>query len=135
MSVATVRDRAEITSILIDRITRAQVVERVEEFVRSSEPHQIVTVNVDFLSIVRADSSFGTLLNAAALAVPDGMPLLWISRLSDRPLTERITGTDILLDCAQLAAQQGYRIFLLGAAPGIATQAGRVLCRRYPDLC
>lgn len=35
---------------------------------------------------------------------------------------------------AALAAERGYRIFLLGAAPGVAEQAAAVLQRRHPAL-
>ena len=128
------RDCADIMGVLIDRTPRASVIAQVERFVQSGRPNQIVTVNVDFLNIAHKDRSFVSLLNAAALAVPDGMPLLWVSRLVGQRLPQRITGTDLLTDCAALAARAGYRIFLLGAAPGVAEAAGRVLEARYPGL-
>ncbi len=128
------RDCADIMGVLIDRTPRADVIAQVERFVQSGQPNQIVTINVDFLNIAHKDRSFVALLNAAALAVPDGMPLLWVSRLVGQRLPQRITGTDLLTDCAALAARMGYRMFLLGAAPGVAEAAGRVLEARYPGL-
>ena len=128
------RDCADIMGVLIDRTPRADVIAQVERFVQSGRPNQIVTINVDFLNIAHKDRSFVSLLNAAALAVPDGMPLLWVSRLVGQRLPQRITGTDLLTDCAALAAQAGYRMFLLGAAPGVAEAAGQVLETRYPGL-
>jgi exopolysaccharide biosynthesis WecB/TagA/CpsF family protein len=50
------------------------------------------------------------------------------------PLPERITGTDLVLGCAQMAALEGHRLFLLGAAPGVAEQAATELQRRFPGL-
>jgi N-acetylglucosaminyldiphosphoundecaprenol N-acetyl-beta-D-mannosaminyltransferase len=110
------------------------VLAQIDEFVKSGEPHQIVTVNVDFLNITHRDPSFVRVLNQAAVSVPDGMPLLWVSRLVGQRLPERITGTDLLLGSAALAACRGYSIFLLGAAPGVAAEAGAVLQARYPGL-
>src|SRR5439155_5019979 len=69
-----------------------------------------------------------------ALAVPDGMPLLWLSRALGTPLPERITGTDLLLDCAALAAERGYRLFLLGAVPGVGDALAAKLVARHPAL-
>ncbi len=128
------RNCADIMGVLIDRTPRPEVIAQIERFVQSRRPHQIVTINVDFLNIAHKDQSFVQLLNAAALAVPDGVPLLWVSRLVGQRLPQRITGTDLLCDCADLAARNGYRMFLLGAAPGVAEAAGRVLEARYPGL-
>ena len=130
----TPRDCADIVGVLIDRTHQARVLAQIDEFVQSGEPHQIVTVNVDFLNITHQDPSFVRVLNQAAVSVPDGMPLLWVSRLVGQRLPERITGTDLLLGSAALAARRGYSIFLLGAAPGVADEAGAVLQARYPGL-
>jgi len=45
-----------------------------------------------------------------------------------------VTGADLLEHTAQLAAEYGYRIFLLGAEPGVAAATASRLARRYPML-
>jgi N-acetylglucosaminyldiphosphoundecaprenol N-acetyl-beta-D-mannosaminyltransferase len=62
------------------------------------------------------------------------MPLVWASRLSGEPLPARVAGVDLVAECARLSAQEGYRLFLLGAGPGVAEHAAAVLRRRYPTL-
>jgi len=120
--------------VLIDCTNQERVLAQVDAFVRSGLPHQIVTVNVDFLNIVHREPAFVRVLNEAALSVPDGMPLVWVSRLVGKPLPQRITGTDLIFGCAELAATRGYRMFLLGAAAGVADEAAAVLQGRYPGL-
>jgi N-acetylglucosaminyldiphosphoundecaprenol N-acetyl-beta-D-mannosaminyltransferase len=66
--------------------------------------------------------------------VADGMPLLWLSRLAGQPLPERITGVELVDESCQIAAEEGQRVFLLGAAPGVADAAAQVLEARYPGL-
>jgi N-acetylglucosaminyldiphosphoundecaprenol N-acetyl-beta-D-mannosaminyltransferase len=51
-----------------------------------------------------------------------------------RPLRGRTTGVGLTEALAALAARQGYRLFLLGAAPGVAAEAGRIWAARYPGL-
>jgi N-acetylglucosaminyldiphosphoundecaprenol N-acetyl-beta-D-mannosaminyltransferase len=128
------RDCADIIGILIDRLRRPDVLTRIDQFVQTGRPHQVVTVNADFLSIANREPDFIDLLNKAAISVPDGMPLIWLSRLLGKPLPERITGTDLLMDCAALAAAKGYRIFLLGAAAGVADEVAQHLTARFPGL-
>src|SRR4051794_6964843 len=107
------RVRTNIMGIMVDRTTREQVLDDIDRFVTAQTPHQIVTVNVDFINIAEREPSFVELLNRAAISVPDGMPLLWVSRLLGSPLPERITGTDLLLGCAEAAARKGRSVFLL----------------------
>ena len=62
------------------------------------------------------------------------MGLLWAGRLLGHPLRQRVTGSDGIWHIAELAARRGYRLFLLGAAPGVAEEAARRLCDQYPGL-
>ena len=127
-------EACRIADVRVHRVTLASIAERLDEFVRSCEPHQIVTVNLDFLRLARRDEEFRDALNAADLAVPDGMPVVWISRLLEQPLIERVTGVDIVEQGAALAAARGYSVFLLGAAPGVAEEAAGALISRNPGL-
>jgi N-acetylglucosaminyldiphosphoundecaprenol N-acetyl-beta-D-mannosaminyltransferase len=120
--------------VQVDSIRLDQLAVLLRHFVASGRPHQIVTVNVDFVRIARQDAPFRDALGRADVAVPDGMPLVWLSRLLGQPLSDRITGVDVLEQGAAIAAAQGYSIFLLGAEPGVADKAAAVLCERYPGL-
>src|SRR5438034_5845146 len=83
------RDRVVLSGVLIDRISLAESVAQIAAYLRSDRLHQIVTVNLDFLQIAQVDSGFRKTINEADLAVADGMPLVWASRLAGRPLPER----------------------------------------------
>lgn len=127
-------ESSRILDVRIDRVTLDAVCEQIDSFVRAGKPHQIVTINMDFLRLARADRTFREALNAADLAVPDGVPVLWAARLLGQPAGERVTGVDIVERGAMLAAARGYRVFLLGAEPGVAEAAAAELVRRNPGL-
>jgi len=91
-------------------------------------------VNLDFLSIARRNPVFRETLNQADLAVADGMPLVWLSRLKGRPLLERVTGVDLVNRTCALAAVNGRSVFLLGARDGVADTAAARLTDRNPGL-
>lgn len=128
-------ESCQILNVRVHRVTLAAVCAQMEAFIRSGRPHQIVTVNMDFIRLAREDPAFCAAVNGADLVVPDGVPVLWAARLLRRPLGERVTGVDLVEQGAALAAARGYRVFLLGAAPGVADAAAAVLIRRYPGLC
>src|SRR5262249_30712511 len=70
----------------------------------------------------------------AACVPADVMPLVWLSRLGPRPLPERVAGCDLIYGICERAARKGYRIYLIGAGPGIADEAAAKLEQKYPGL-
>jgi len=91
-------------------------------------------VNLDFVRIAEQDPDYKRVLNRADLAVADGVPLVWLSRLGRAALPERVAGIDLVEECCRLAARSGVPLFLLGAGPGVAEAAGHALVRRHPGL-
>lgn len=123
-----------ILSVGIDRVTLPEAAARLEALVTAGGSHQVVTVNLDFLRLAQRDAEFRRVLNAAALAVADGAPLVWASRLAGTPLPARVTGVELVEQAAGLAARRGWSIYLLGAAPGVAAEAAAALRRRHAGL-
>ena len=132
--VREARMRVDLGGVLIDRVDLDAANDRVRGFLRSGRTNQIVTVNLDFVAIARRNAQFRDTLNAADLAVADGMPLVWVSRMGEEPLAQRLTGVELVDECCRIAAQTGTSVFLLGAAPGVADQAADRLRERFPGL-
>lgn len=127
-------DHLDLLAVRVDRVDFAGAMTTVRRAIASRRPHHLVTVNVDFLKQAQADPAYRHLLNTADLCLADGMPLVWAARLQGAPLPERITGMDLLLGCAALSAAEGHRLYLLGAAPGVAQAAAAALRRRCPGV-
>ena len=66
--------------------------------------------------------------------LPDGVGLLYAARRLGRRLPERVPGSELIYHLAERAAARGWPLFLLGAAPGVAEEAGELLRQRYPGL-
>lgn len=126
--------RIPILGVGIHDVTEEEAVGWVERFIQESGPHQVVTVNPEFVIEARRNAAFRRVLNEADLAVPDGVGILWAGRLLGRPFRGRVPGVELVLRLAERAAEQGYRLFLLGAAPGVAEEAAARLRERYPGL-
>jgi N-acetylglucosaminyldiphosphoundecaprenol N-acetyl-beta-D-mannosaminyltransferase len=120
--------------VLVDRVDRRTADELIAGFMRDRRSHQVTTVNTDFLRAAKVDPVFRAVINESDLAVADGMPVVWLSRLARRPIPERVTGYDLIDSSCRHALRDGIGVFLLGAAPGIADSAARELQRRHPGL-
>lgn len=139
------RDCISVLGIPIDNLTIIEAVDSIfrmiDDYRDSSTPKYIATVNVDFITNTIAWSSERSrhpelldILRRADLVTADGMPVVWISRLMDSPLKERVTGSDMLPFISKKAAEHNKSIFLFGARPGIADNAAKILVERYPGL-
>jgi len=120
--------------VRVDDVTMAEAIAWADRFIRQGGRHQIATVNVEFLVAAQRDAHFRQALDAASLCVPDSVGILWGAWLLGYRLRERVAGVDLTRELARLAARQGYRLFLLGAAPGVAEMAAQRLCARYAGL-
>src|SRR5947209_7475685 len=132
---------AYVLGVRVDRVTQLQVLDIIDQLIavrRSSGNtlpcQQIVTVNTEFVMAAQKNSEFRQTINSAALTVADGIGVVWATRFLGFPTPERITGTDILVALAKRCAEKGYRLYLLGAAPGIAEQAGVCLQALAPGI-
>jgi N-acetylglucosaminyldiphosphoundecaprenol N-acetyl-beta-D-mannosaminyltransferase len=129
------RSRVEILGVEVDDITVAEMLEYLVGFVQEGGGHQISTVNVEYLMLARRDSEFAQVLRQSALNVPDSVGVLWAARWLGHPLRERVTGSDGIYAIAERCAREGFRLFFLGAGPGVAERVARLLEERFPGLC
>jgi N-acetylglucosaminyldiphosphoundecaprenol N-acetyl-beta-D-mannosaminyltransferase len=123
-----------ILGVRVDDVTSDETLALVERFIAGREPHQICTVNPEFIMAAQRDEMFRNVINKAALCLPDGVGVLWAARRLGHPLRERVGGTDMAERIAARAAQTGWRMYFLGAAPGVAEEAAAVLQARYLGL-
>lgn len=120
--------------IPFDALTIEGTLDRMDAMIASREPHYIVTANVDFLTQAAHDVELRRILLDADLVLCDGTPLLWMSRWLGNRLPERVAGSDLAPQLIARAAEKGHRIFLLGAAEGVAAEAAAKLQAQHPTL-
>jgi N-acetylglucosaminyldiphosphoundecaprenol N-acetyl-beta-D-mannosaminyltransferase len=94
----------------------------------------IVTCNVDHIMKLQKDKEFKRVYNEADLVIADGMPIIWASHLLRKPIKEKISGSDIIPFLISHFAEKKYKLFFLGAAPGVAQKAAENLKEKYPNV-
>ncbi|MEZ4863218.1 MAG: WecB/TagA/CpsF family glycosyltransferase [Caldilineaceae bacterium] len=130
----------DILGVRVHRVDVAQMLTQIKTWIDNADGpvtqavHQICTVNPEFIIHARRTPDFAAVLARADLAVPDGVGVLWAARCQGVRLRERVTGSDGIYHICAAAAHYGWRVYLLGAAPGVAEQAATRLQHRYPAL-
>ena len=132
------RRLVNVLGVPVDDVTMSETVDRVTQLVASGRAtgrnHQVTTVNVDFVVNARRDPDLMNVLQGASLSIPDGMPIVWVSRVLGTRLRERVAGADLVEQLAERAADTGHRMYLFGSAPGVAARAADLLVDKFPSL-
>ncbi len=123
-----------VLGVPFHNVTMDETIALIEEQIREGGFHQVATANVDFLRNAMRNRELRNILCSCDMVVPDGMPVVWMSRLIGTPLKERVSGIDLVERLADVSARRGYGIFLLGASETHSQRAARVLTQRYPEL-
>ncbi len=127
-------NRMKFLNTEIDNLTMQESLEIIDELINRKKPSYVVTPNVDHIVKLEEDTEFQDVYENADLILTDGMPLIWISKMKKTPIKEKVSGSDLFPKVCELAAKKGYRLFLLGAAEGVADTAARNLEEKYNGL-
>jgi N-acetylglucosaminyldiphosphoundecaprenol N-acetyl-beta-D-mannosaminyltransferase len=134
MNDSTARKTVDILGVDVDRVDMDSAIARVEELIARGGRHQMVVLSVDSVMIARRDRKFRSICGQASLVVPDGVPLLWVSRLLDRPIPGRVAGSDLLRGLSRTAARKGYTCFFFGSSSRVLKKLSEALSRDCPGL-
>ena len=126
--------RADILGVKVSAIDMEMALTTVDEWIRHSEPNYVCVTTVNSIVESLHDEGLRRIHNSAGLVTPDGMPLVWLSRLKGHRRVSRVYGPDLMLRLCERSIERGYRHFLYGGRPGVAERLADRLERRWPRL-
>ena len=127
-------DSIYLAGVRLDDVTLDEAVDHIAIMIKDHKPGLVATVNAEFIGAAQTNKAYRQAINKAALALPDGSGDTILARLHGTPLRERIPGVDLAERLTREASGRGWRIFLLGADPGVAAKAATIWAKRYPQL-
>lgn len=119
--------RIRIGTIDIDALTFAEALDRIEELVIARRGGMVFTPNVDHIVNAENNVAFRQAYHRADLSLVDGQPVLWAARILGQTLPEKVSGSDLVLPLLIRAAARSWRVYLLGAEPGVAEKVAEWL--------
>ncbi|NLL85163.1 MAG: WecB/TagA/CpsF family glycosyltransferase [Syntrophomonadaceae bacterium] len=127
-------ERAKVLGSYVDLLDMNGVMEKLGAMVEGHSTQQVVTLNAEIAYLAQRDHSLQAIINSADLVTPDGIGIVWAARLQGYKIRQRVTGIELTYRLSEEAAKQGWKVFLLGALPGIADQAADCLQKSLPGL-
>lgn len=125
-------DRVEVLGAPVDRLSMDETMARIEEFVAGAVPRVIVTADAAGLVKAQSDASFLDIIRKADLVTPDSVGVLWAARRVGKPISARVSGVELVDRICAASSAKGWRIFFLGAEPGVAEMAAEKMRLRHP---
>lgn len=126
--------RALILGHGADRLTFTSALDEACTAMRDKRSCRYADLNVAKLIQMRKDPQLAAAVASADRVCADGMGIVWGLRLLGRPVPERVTGIDLMQALLQRCAKDGFKPFLLGAAPDVLAEATAKLTTSLPGL-
>ena len=127
-------NRVDVLGVGFDAVDLDGAVASVVAMAAAPGSHLIITANAELVMRARRASDLQDILRRAALVVADGVGVVWGARRLGRALPARVAGIDLAERLCGEAARSGWRVCLVGGAPGVAATAADRLRHRYPGI-
>ena len=127
-------ERINIMGVPVDMVNYDEALARFRSFVEEEGVSLIVTPNSEIVVNAGKNEALMDAIKQAEMVIPDGIGLVYASKLLGHPLQERVTGIDFLGKALEYLAQTGKTAFLFGSKPGIAERAAEQMEKAYPGL-
>ncbi len=124
----------DILGTRVDVINLEDSMQRISGALAVGHKLWIVSANPELIYKADKDKKLQTVINSADLILPDGVGVVWAARKFGAEKAERVTGIDLTQRILEESNERSWRVFLLGAKPGIAEKAISKQHREYPGI-
>jgi N-acetylglucosaminyldiphosphoundecaprenol N-acetyl-beta-D-mannosaminyltransferase len=131
----SVNPRTELLGSPFDRVGMQTTIDQCMAWCSGPRvAHTVITLNAALLCMMRRDQDLRAACRGGDLIVPDGVPVVWTSRLAGVPLPERVAGVDLTERLLAEGASRGLSVYFLGARPEVVRKLADNCRHKYPGL-
>jgi len=128
-------DRVNILGVGVSAINMEMALSCIDGWIERREPNYVIAVPAHCIVECLKDERLRKIYNRAGMVTPDGMPIVWISRLMGYRHVDRVYGPDLMLALCERSTSRGYRHFLFGGwPPDVVEKLALGLKSRFPGI-
>lgn len=127
-------EKVSIFGVEIHNTTLEEATELVKEYLKGDILKTICTPNTEIVMAAKEDPTLKELINQFDFIIPDGIGLIYGSKMKKKPLKERVTGFDLSMKLLEIAQEKGYSVFLIGGKEGVAKKASENIVKKYSNI-
>jgi N-acetylglucosaminyldiphosphoundecaprenol N-acetyl-beta-D-mannosaminyltransferase len=128
--------RCTVLGVEVDRLTIPELNRSIAQAIHARTRWIVANHNLHSIYLFHRDANMRAFFRLVDRIHIDGMPIILAGRILGLPLTRdhRITYLDWIDSIFSDAARGGWKVFFVGAAPGVAERGAERLRERYPGL-
>lgn len=126
--------RINVLGVRVSAINMEMALDLIDLWIELQESRYVCITPVHSVMDCQRDPELRRIQNASGMTTPDGMPLVWLSRLHGHDSVDRVYGPDLMLASCDQSVERGYRHFFYGGAEGVPEQLAANLQARFPGL-
>ena len=127
-------ERIDVLGVQFDNVNMDEAVAAAWALLEQEGCKYIVTPNPEIVMSCRSDPDVAAAVAGAALAIPDGIGIIYGAKILKTPLKEKVPGCDFTLLLMERMATAGKSVYILGGKPGVADLAAEKLSAQFPAL-
>ena len=132
--IGGIMSKVEIRGVLFDNVDMDQATGRVLQLLEEDGCHIVVTPNSEIAQMCIEDERLRKVINGADMSVPDGIGVLYASKILKRPLKQKVAGVDLAKSLLPVMAEKGISLFLFGAKQEVVESAEGKIKNDYPGI-
>ena len=128
------KSSTSILNVHISNLTYIKTLNKIKSWIKTKKRHYICVANVHLVMECQKNKKLLNAVNKAGLVTPDGMPLVWLSKIYGKKNIERVYGPTLTRKVCKLASKGGYSIFLLGGKKDTSKKLKKTLSQKFSSL-
>lgn len=127
-------ESTRILGVRVDKVTKPAALEVFRRIIKEPGCSLIVTPNAEIVDRASKTPRLKALIDEASLVIPDGVGLIYASKIKGDPIAEKVAGIDFTRAALEICAEEGIKAFFLGSKPGVAELAAKNIMEEIPGL-
>ena len=124
----------DLLGVHVNTLVIEQVIDYIDQAIQTRQKSILAYVNVHAVNLAQAHPWFKDFLNEAEITYCDGYGIKLGAKILGGEIPQRYTPPDWFPKLSSACAQKGHSIYFLGARPGVAYKAAKILLDESPDL-
>ncbi len=126
--------KTDILGVKVDVITYDETVKLLLKYLTIDKNHLLVTPNPEMIVEAKNNAEFKNILNSADLVIPDGIGVVFASKLNKAKIKERVPGCDITFSILDKIKDKDFSVYILGAGKNVAEVAKKNMEEKFPGI-
>lgn len=124
----------DVLGVPIAAVDRSRAADCIEAWIRERRKTFVTVTGVHGVMESQDRPDVAAAHRAAGMCVADGMPMVWVGKLSGHKNIRRVYGPDLMLEICRRSVDRGYTHFFYGGKDGVPDLLREKLAARFPGL-